>query len=223
MKSLLIVGAIIILVVFGALHFRVEPPRAVSDAAIATTSAISSEADWKTYSNDAYGFQFRYPPQFTVTGSFPSFYHVTNGWMQGVFTGDRGTTTETAIVRLLIDEKKSSAGEEQYYYYDAELRIGASREAHDVASCSTADDAMSSSTLRINGTDFTVFDTSQAGMSQSAEVQSYRTVHNGACIAIESIVTFGGTGANAEAIGKPSLREGDKEVMKAIIRTFAFN
>lgn len=72
----------------------------------------------------------------------------------------------------------------------AEMRIGRSNAAADIAACAVAPDASTgpSDTAEIDGVRFTHFTASDAAMSHYVSAESYRAVHNGACYAIDLIV-----------------------------------
>lgn len=206
-------------VIIGAMIATISGETQNSSPARSTVDmGTAGEARWKTYSNDSYGFQLRYPSQLSVTPSFPSFYHVTNTWRQNALD----TSTESAgkaIVRIVVDSKKSAPGTEESYYYDAELRVGAGTGTADIANCLRSPATENTSTIRIHGTDFIVFHEPQAGMSQFADVRSYRTVHKGVCLAIESIITGGGTGPKWRY---RELQREDESTINSIISTFEF-
>lgn len=74
---------------------------------------------------------------------------------------------------------------------DAEIRIGASRDARDLHDCTTPPSAVrpgSVETRTIGGAGFTTFEAADAAMSHHLEVHAYRTVRNGACYAIDLLV-----------------------------------
>jgi hypothetical protein len=72
----------------------------------------------------------------------------------------------------------------------AEMRIGRSDTAADIAACLVAPDGATgpSDTAEIGGVRFTHFTASDAAMSHYVSAESYRAVNNGACYAIDLIV-----------------------------------
>ena len=72
-------------------------------------------------------------------------------------------------------------------YYGVEVRIGASTDPSDVKHCFDEGSSLGVTQENINGSLFHVFKLNDAGMMQYMKGNSYRVVHNGACIAIEQL------------------------------------
>jgi hypothetical protein len=226
-KAMKTIGIIIILTVLISLGMHYVQGIAGSTAVtIATSTPVQSSTaesipnGWKIFTSPDYGFSIAYPKDYEASSTFASFYHVSNAWRQDIFE-DADRTAGTEALSIIADQKKNSPGEEQYYY-DAELRIGVSSDPVQVKDCLISSDATASSTATINGIKYAVYELPQVGMSQYADVTSYRTVHNNACYAIESIITGGGTGPNADMIRAQDLLDQDTAALRFILDTFSF-
>ncbi|MCL4405186.1 MAG: hypothetical protein M1361_01025 [Patescibacteria group bacterium] len=79
--------------------------------------------------------------------------------------------------------------EPQTNFDDATLTVGASNDGTAVAQCMVPDPtnptAATSSSIIVNGIEFTVFHSSDAGAGNYYQTTSYRAVHNNQCFAIE--------------------------------------
>lgn len=108
---------------------------------------------------------------------------------------------------------------------DAEIRIGASRDARELHDCATPPSAVrpgSVETRTIGGVDFTTFEAADAAMSHHLEVHAYRTVRNGACYAIDLLV-FGVNPAVYDPPATPPFSDAHAfTAMREVFRSLAF-
>lgn len=142
--------------------------------------------DWSTFQNDQFGFEVSYPNDITPEQKFSLAYYMQDDWRSGATTGHAGTP----IVAIPVYRVKNAASYPRYF--TAEVRIGASVNVEDVAHCYDNDQTYRDTpveTVNLNGTEFKKFDISSAAMMQYLRGTSYRTIRNGACIAIEAIET----------------------------------
>lgn len=145
----------------------------------------SSNVDLKTYTNTEYGFSFSYPQGLTPTATFKSFYHLSDKWKSDDFS-DTNTGVNVVVVPVFEVDNKD---ENKYpRYFSAEFRVGVSSDETQIKNCliSSYDD-QTTTEVTIGGTVFKKFMIEDAGMMQYLEGESYRTVHNGLCFALEKV------------------------------------
>jgi hypothetical protein len=158
------------------------PPTAERSAASAT----------RTFESTIYGFAITYPAGLEATSTFEGSYLESGGWKASAGPDEGEGTPVLALVMPGSDQITAGA-----------LRIGQSREAAGLASCTEVPAAFADSAGRtvIDGTAFTIFDGRDAAMSHHLATKSYRTVHDGACYAIDVIVT----GTSPEVYDPPAI------------------
>jgi hypothetical protein len=157
---------------------RQEPPPGIS--------AEDETAGWKTYINDEYGFEFKYPQGLQTRNTFEPYNHLGNQWRVEV----SGDTNGKPIVSIVVYRIENDSTYPRYF--DAELRIGVSSDPQDLASCGNPDQTEAAAVPPvevINGITFKKLIIQDAAMMQYIEGISYRTVHNGMCFAVEQLKT----------------------------------
>ena len=138
----------------------------------------SDTAEWQTDANNTKGgFSIAYPIDFDAQDNYAA--TPAANWSVGA--------TSTGIVFFTLTVPK--AFEPQTNFADATLTVGNSKDPTAVAQC-VADDqnggqTVPTSTIAINGTAFTVFQSASAGAGNLYQTTSYRALHNGQCYAIE--------------------------------------
>lgn len=126
-----------------------------------------------------WGFRIDVPPGWTVRRDFQSGYLANGAWKSFAPPDSPGRPV------LALSVPGSNA------ITDAEIRIGASRDPKAVHDCATPPAAArpgSVATRDIHGVAFTIFEAADAAMSHHLDVHAYRTVHAGACYAIDLLV-----------------------------------
>ncbi len=119
------------------------------------------------------------------------------------------------------------AFEPQTNFVDATLTVGASQDSAAIASCLTPDQLGEPTTAAlsatINGIAFTIFKFNGAGAGNYYETTSYRTLHAGACYAVEYTVHSGQI-ANYPSSYNLQPFDGSKidSLMQNIVGTFRF-
>lgn len=144
------------------------------------------------YKNLEYGFEISYPSNLVATTTFQNYYHLNSNWRSDAALDSNGNATGEPIVSIpiyRINNSNNGAYVSYPLYYDAELRIGVSSDPKDVEACLLSTNGIAGSTEIINGINFSKFTIEEAGMSQYLEGVSYRTIHNGACYAVEQLKT----------------------------------
>lgn len=119
------------------------------------------------------------------------------------------------------------AFEPQTNFADAKLTVGSSHNGSAVADCLKPDasggPAVASTTMTIDGTDFTVFQSNGAGAGNYYETTSYRALHGGACWAVEYTVhssQIANYPASYEL--KPFNKSKLTDVLDRVVSTFKF-
>jgi hypothetical protein len=145
-----------------------------------------------TYDDTTYGFTFTYPKTITPETSFKKFYILSDTWRAEAADGENGIGL-VAFPVFRIDRGGVATGKPYPLYYDAEVRIGVSNDPTVVKNCYKGDPSYTTgqteTDVTINGVQFKKFDFGGAAMMQYMSGESYRTVHNGNCFAIEQIKT----------------------------------
>jgi hypothetical protein len=200
---------------------------ALIEATTTTTTSVSSggtgaeyyanTAEWQTDANNtAGGFSIAYPIDFPTTDNYlgaPS-----TDWRVGA-NGTPGITYFTLSI--------PSAFEPQTNFADAKLTVGASANATAVSACLEQDangpPATATSTATINGIQFTVFKSSDAGAGNMYETTSYRTTHAGKCYAVEYTIHSSQIGNYPPQYNlQPFDQTQATDVLDRIVGTFTF-
>ncbi len=180
-----IVFILVLALVALAFYFALIKDASAPNIAPANSPDATIPSGWATDTNDARDFSIAYPDQLTPTTSFQSYYHLSWAWRSGA-SGDQSTGTRL----LAIPVYRVTQNNAYPRYYDAEIRIGESANPYDVAHCMDNNQTgrgTATTSAVINGIPFTVFQLADAGMMQYLKGVSYRTIHNGACWAIEQL------------------------------------
>ena len=163
-----------------------QPPAitAASTSTVAGTGAsyYNDPDEWQTDANNiAGGFSIAYPLDFNAQDNYSA--APSTDWR-----ADANGTSGIKYFTLTVP----SAFEPQTNFADATLTVGASGNNTAVAQCLVADQSggplIATSSATINGIDFTVFKSSDAGAGNYYETTSYRTLHGGECYAVEYTV-----------------------------------
>lgn len=143
------------------------------------TEYYQNVAEWQTDVNNASGgFSIAYPIDFDAQDNYPA--TPSADWRLGA-DGTQGIKYFTLVV--------PRAFEPQTNFADATLTVGASAGSSAVAQCLAPDmegeAAAATSSATINGANFVVFRSTDAGAGNYYETTSYRTLHAGKCYAVE--------------------------------------
>ncbi len=176
-------------------------------------AAVSPSPADHVHADTSWNFRVAVPPGWKVDHDFRHGYLANGAWKTYAAPDSRGTP----IVSLSVPGSNQITS--------AEIRIGASRGADEIAHCAAPPDSVRSGSLhleRIGGAEFTAFDASDAAMSHYLDVHAYRAVHDGACYAIDLLVY----GSNPQVYDPPPTLPFSKEQafarMQAVLQTFRF-
>jgi len=159
---------------------------------IATPDTTTSASGTVTYRNDQYGFLLVIPATSTPSTTFKSFYALASNWRALTAPGSKGVGVVSIPVFSVNNNQGSAEGKPFPLYYDAEVRVGVSSNASDVASCLQKDAGYTSEPEQdvvLSGVTFKAYTFSDQAMMQYIKGVSYRAVHNGACFVVEQLAT----------------------------------
>lgn len=158
----------------------VQPPADVVGTAT-TTPDLTGRA---IYTNGEYGFIVSYPETAQLEETFAPTYHLGDTWRVNVGPESVGDP----IIAIIAYSTQSDHSYPRYYH--AIVRIGASKDAKEVAACERITPDRGETALpdvTFGGATWKAFSFGSAGMQQYARGVSYRTVHEDTCFAVEKI------------------------------------
>lgn len=153
----------------------VEEPVAVAPGELGTFSI---------YTNGEYGFSLMYPSHAELEQTFSTDHFLSDAWRVNALP----TATGTPVLSVVTYQTRSDISYPRYFV--AQVRIGASTDPAEVRRCEQAALEQGENQLadvELNGKTFKVFAFQDAGMMQYVRGVSYRTLHEGSCIALEKI------------------------------------
>ncbi|HJP99247.1 MAG TPA: hypothetical protein VJ862_11840 [Rhodanobacteraceae bacterium] len=176
------------------------------------TATAAGEAASR-FTSQRWGFSIDHPADWQVRRGFRGGYLATGAWKTYAAPGSHGTP----VVAL------EAPGSD--HITAAEIRIGASRSPPELARCMKPPNAVRAGSIgdvRINGIHFTRFDAGNAAMSHYLDVRSYRSVHEGACYAVDLLVCGTNPGVYSPPATPPFTREQAFAKMQQLLRSFRF-
>ncbi|MDB5264679.1 MAG: hypothetical protein JWN64_250 [Parcubacteria group bacterium] len=189
MKQQYQVWIVVVLVLAGLVwgFWFLRTPQADREADIPSAAIPMPTEQSNIYTNGEYGFSLVYPQGAKVENTFTAFYHLPPTWRANPVSIDATGTPIAAVIGY------QTASEDSYpRYFVAMVRIGASKDPGEVASCEKVTPDRGETALpdvTLNGTVFKAFSFQEAAMMQYSRGVSYRAVHEGACVAVEKIQT----------------------------------
>ncbi|HUC31170.1 MAG TPA: hypothetical protein VMR99_00570 [Candidatus Paceibacterota bacterium] len=173
---------------YGVQYGKLIAPLGQAPTMVATSSGTAyydDPSEWQLDANNtAGGFSIAYPIDFDYSDNFslsPSTdWRVNSDNIPGIqyFTLTVPNTFEP-----------------QTNFSDATLTVGASADTTAISQCMTPDEggetAEATSSVTINGTQFTIFNSNSAGAGNYYQTTSYRALHAGKCYAIEYTIHSG--------------------------------
>ncbi len=160
------------------------PPDASNTQAIEQLPAASDLSGRAIYTNGEYGFAITYPETARIEERFSNEYNLSSMWRTTALPNSTGTPIVSIVGYSTVSDHSYPR------QWSAQIRIGASRDLLEKAACLMADANKGEQVLPDlvqNGTTWKAFSFGDAGMMQYVRGVSYRTMHEGACIALEKI------------------------------------
>lgn len=206
----------------GAAWYLVQSRQeAIAPLTASSTSPENVRVGDAIYTNGTFGFVIQYPESAIVENTFSSYYHLAPTWRANPLVNATGTP----IVSFSTYRIKS---EDSYpRYFDALIRIGASSDKKEIAQCLKATSGQGETALPdvvLGGVTWKAFAFQNAGMQQYVKGVSYRSIHEGYCIALEKIAV--GSSYREDA---PSSKDVSDDALDAayqgldtVIKTFTF-
>ena len=185
-KSTFVIFLVIILAIGGGAAWYLMDTRAASlerPEAVGTTTPMLDEGK-AIYTNGPYGFTLFYPATADVSHGFTTSYHLADYWRANALPDATGVP----IVEIVSYSTQSDHSYPRYFF--AMVRVGASDDPKEIEQCLKPTPNQGETALpdvTINGTTFKAFSFQSAGMMQYVKGVSYRTLHEGKCIALEKI------------------------------------
>lgn len=205
----------------GAVWYLVDTRNEAFGPPIVATSTPQIEEGLAIYSNGPYGFTVFYPQDAEVSYSFDSSYHLGTSWRANALPNADGVP----IVSIAPFRTQS---EDSYpRYFDAVVRIGASIDPAEIERCEVASVEQGETVLPdavIGTTTWKAFSFESTGMMQYAKGVSYRTIHEGRCIALEKVRT--GSSYREDTPSEKDIAEEvlskEYEALSRIVESFSF-
>jgi len=164
------------------LIMRYHPPQAITTPVATSTPAEQKLLTSSIYTNGVYGFSVIYPESDTTSADFTP-------WRTGAIA------TGTPIV--------------QFTDTDGLFRIGASNNAKEVKACTKAGPAETTlPNLQLGSTTFKGFTHDAVGTDRPQRITSYRTIHEKACVALETILPIAADGSVASSTAINGMLQG---------------
>lgn len=187
---------------------------------MATTTAedLTGEA---IYTNGTHGFVIQYPETALVEHAFTSYYHLASTWRANALPNATGTP----VVAIITYDTKSDHSYPRYY--SSVVRIGVSSDKREIAGCLVPTPDQGETALpdvTFGGVMWKAFAFQNAGMQQYAKGVSYRTLHEGKCVAVEKIAagsSYRDDPASADDIPDATLSK-QYDGLDRIVQSFMF-
>jgi hypothetical protein len=192
------------------------PSASSSNSTLGMSNYYSDTAEWQTDSRIDRGFSIAYPLGFGVDDNYST--APSMDWRL-----DANGTPGLKLLTITIP----SIFELQTNFADATLTVGLSKDNAAVANCLTSDQGdgpkTATSTTTINGMAFTIFNSTGAGAGNYYQTTSYRTVHAGACYAVEYTIHSSQIVNYPASYNLHPFNQGEvSSVLNRIIGTFKF-
>lgn len=205
-------GVLILLGIAWYFGMRKEPKAPAPETPIAEIPLSEGQA---IYTNGEEGFLIAYPERAKVSETFSNA-HLTSAWSVST------TLPGSALLEILTYTRSSDTSYPRYY--DTLVRLGVSRDQAAVRACTDLGNGEAKGEDRVIGdTTWKSFTYQDAGMMKYVTATSYRTIHNGACYALEEIIAGSvyREGTSADDVPEEALRL-EAQKLRDITETFRF-
>ncbi len=214
--------AILALIAGGAAWYLVSSHQKA--VGVPNTQATSTEQTFSgqaIYTNGPQGFVIRYPESAKVEDTFSSSYHLAATWRANALPN----TTGTPVVSIITYDIQSDHSYPRYY--STMVRIGVSEDKKEIATCLVTTKDQGETPLpdvTFGGVTWKVFAFQNAGMMQYVKGISYRTMHEGKCVALEKIAVGSSYRDDPKSAEDMSDAELEKHytALDQIVETFMF-
>ncbi len=160
-------------------------PKMVMSAS--STLKKANTSGFHMYSDSQNNFFIKYPPFVTAKNTFTTFHEIGNNWRVNADQANQGKPV-LALSIFSLDQGGYSTGKQTYpLYFMSEVRIGISP---NIKECYAPDAGYTNqkiTNVTINGVSWKKFSSQDAAMMKYVQVESYRTIHNNTCFAVEQI------------------------------------
>ncbi|MES2225210.1 MAG: hypothetical protein V4480_00175 [Patescibacteria group bacterium] len=161
-------GIVLCIAIIAAVTFYVHAQHAASvPVSVEAAPAVVDPSSLAIYTSGTYGFSFFYPASATLTDVFASSGPSSIAWRENT------TATGTLLARV-----ETMSGE---------ARVGESTASKGISECtkpSPAEHALGTAVM--GSTTWSTFSFDRLGTDDPTRVKSYRAVHDGTCIALET-------------------------------------
>ncbi len=212
--------AILLLIAGGSAWYLVSTSKSSlnTPAGPATTTDAVFTGD-AIYTNGPYGFVIQYPESATVLNTFEPYPGLTPTWRVHALPNATGTP----IVSFVTYSTKSESSYPRYF--DTMIRIGASTHPKEVSACLKAQPSKGETPLpdvAFGGAIWKTFAFQSDTATQYVKGVSYRTVHEGRCVALEKIAV--GSSAGTQSSGDITEAEQGAQYasLERIVQSFLF-
>ncbi len=189
----------------------------------ATTLPKVNTAGFNSFSDSQNNFVIKFPSYITSKNTFSTFHELGNNWRMYAGPANQGKPV-IEIPVYSIDQGSLSTGKQTYpLFFTALVRVGVSPNTKE---CYTPDAGYTNqkiTNVTINGTTWKRFSTQEGGMMKYIQVESYRTIHNNMCFAVEQIKNGSSYRDEKMTVGKTEAElTSYYNVADTIVRTFVF-
>jgi len=205
----------------GATWYLVDTRNDAFGPPIVATSTPHIEEGVAIYSNGPYGFTVFYPQDAEVSYTFDASYHLGTNWRANALPEADGTPI------VSITPYRTESENSYPRYFNAMVRVGASADPLEVKRCEVASVEQGETVLPdavIGSKTWKAFSFESAGMMQYAKGISYRTIHEGRCIALEKVRT--GSSYREDAPSEKDVSDDvlseEYEALSRIVESFSF-
>jgi membrane-bound inhibitor of C-type lysozyme len=183
----------------------------VNSTPTSTTAQAGANGSSSIFTDQGKTFSFNYPSQFTVSGGGVGY---TQSWMQN------STSSGLVLAQLSIP----GSFESNTNFGDAKLTVGTSPDPASVLNCLTQTNGnkATTSTVAINGTQFTKITYGDAAAGNRYDVTSYRTVRNSQCYAVEYTIHYGNIENYPTGTVSAFNESTVQNVLEGIVQSFKF-
>lgn len=204
-----------VLVLGGIAWYFSTRPEPVATQSETPAQEIPLSEGQSIYTNGEEGFLIAYPERAVVSESFKNT-HLLSTWSVS------SDLPGTPLIEILSYTRASETSYPRYY--DALVRVGVSRDQAAARTCIEPHNGEVAADERtIGDVVWSGFSYGDAGMMKYVRATSYRTVHNGACYALEEIVAGSSyrDEPQADDLSDEALQK-EEAALRSITDTFRF-